>query len=39
MFIDRGGIKVGEPLIINDKAHKKMKDSRGTLDFFSPEFK
>ena len=39
LFLDKGNILLGEPLIINDKAHKKMKDSRGTLDFFAPEFK
>lgn len=39
LFLDKGNISLGEPLIVNDKAHKKMKDSRGTLDFFAPEFK
>lgn len=39
IWIHKGELKIGEPLILNDKAERKMKDNKNTLDHFAPEVK
>ena len=39
LWINKYCLKLGEPLIFNEKAERKLRDNKSILDYFAPELK
>lgn len=39
LYVHNNRILIGEPFLITDKAEKKLRDLKPSMDYYAPEFK